>query len=121
MGSVGYVLPVIGVPVFVGGLIHYRNEGGVGVTIDSLEQFYSLLDDPSEAFEMTQKNLHLARKWCYYFYHMLHFDLPVCGSDRYARDDWEQMKNLRSMLVDRGSALNRICKRIRDKTDIINA
>jgi len=121
VGSVGYELSVIGVPVFVGGLIHYRNEGGVGVTIDSLEQFYSLLDDPSEAFEMTQKTLHLARKWCYYFYHMLHFDLPVCGSDRYARHDWEQMKNLRSMLVDRGSALNRICKRIRDKTDIINA
>lgn len=120
MGSIGYELSAIGVPVLVGGFIHYQSEGGVGVSIDSLDQYYTLLDDPRMAFEMTKKNLNLAKKWNYYFYYMLHFDLPMIASDRYGKIDWVKMKSLRSMLIDKESSLSRICRKIKDKTDIVN-
>lgn len=119
IGSIGYELSVIGVPVLVGGDIHYLKEGGVGISISSLEQYYSLLDDPSIAFKDAKENIGLAKKWCYYFYYMLHFNLPIIG-DRFGEIDWGQMKNLRSMLIDKESSLSQICRKIKDKTDITN-
>ncbi len=120
VGSIGYELSAIGVPVLVGGSIHYQNEGGVGVGIESLAHYYALLDDPKEAFEISRKNIGLAKKWCYYFYYMLHFDFPVSASDCYAKIDWKQMGKLRTMLADKESSLNKICRKIKEKTDIVN-
>jgi len=120
IGSIGYELSAIGVPVLVGGIVHYQSEGGVGVPVESLEYYYALLNDPSVTFEIAKKNLNLAKKWCYFFYYMLHFDIPTYTSDRYAKVDWSKMKNLNSMLINKESSLSRICKKIKDKVDIIN-
>ncbi|MFA5039020.1 MAG: hypothetical protein WC732_05005 [Candidatus Omnitrophota bacterium] len=120
VGSVGYELSAIGVPVLVGGFIHYLNEGGVGVGINSLEQYYALLDDPTPAFQAARDNREMAKKWCYYFYYMLHFDFPFYAKDRYAKVDWEQIKKLPSTLEDPHSSLRRMGEKIRNHEDIVN-
>lgn len=120
VGSLGYELSLIGVPVLIGGIVHYHKDGGVGIPVNSLEQYHALLDDPGVAFEIAKKKIDMAKKWCYFFYYMLYFDIPTYTGDRFARVDWTEMKKLRSMLMDRSSSLNRFSRKIKEGKDVIN-
>lgn len=120
IGTVGYELSALGVPVIIGGHIHYNAEGGLGCLVKSKQEYIGYLEDPSSLFPIAKSKIEQAKKWCYYFAYLVNFDFPIYSKTVWAAIDWSSLKNINAWLDDDGSSIMRVCNKIAKHEDVVD-
>lgn len=116
-GTLGLELATKGIPAIVAGNCHYK-EAGVVYSIQTIEEYFSILDQPDEIKSFAQKNKELARKYAYYYFYKTMVRLPLYSDNEWLAIDWKMISDTEK-LFQNDSGLMKIIKNIVDGKDVL--
>jgi hypothetical protein len=116
-GTIGLELAIAGIPVITVSYIHYR-EVGITKKINTLNEYFRLLENPEELISFAKKNWGLAKKYAYFYFFKSMLRIPFYRDDKWSTIDWDVVGDVKKLLDD-DSNIIKICKKIINKEDIV--
>ena len=116
-GTIGLEVAVLGFPVLVAGDSHYR-EAGVVKKLETLDEYYKLLENPGELVSFARSHIELAKKYAYFYFFKSMVRVPFYREDKWSVIDWKKIAS--EKLFSKENDFMKICEKIAEKQDIIN-
>jgi len=117
-GTIGLELALMGLPVLVAGDSHYR-EAGVVKKLETLDEYFKLLEDHSELVSFAKSHVELAKKYAYFYFFKSMARVPFYSRKKWSVVDWEKISDEKELFSEEGDFM-KICRKIVEKKDIIS-
>lgn len=116
-GTIGLELALLGLPVLVAGDSHYK-EAGVVKKIETLSEYYNLIENPEELVLFAKSHIELAKKYAYFYFFKSMVRVPFYSEDKWSEIDWSKLKNIDELFSPENDFM-KICEKIANKQDIV--